>query len=203
MNVIIVILCASALLLPSRAFSQERFVVAVSLVPWLTSGEALASVLGQSAAASSSRSSSEQNAPDASLAASGVDILSDTRGVDFSPYLKTILPAIRVRWMVLLPEKTHPPTSAKGETDIRFTILPDGTLAPGTMHLDGGTHDFAIDRAAWGAIISSKFAPLPANFTGPSLELRVRFRVNLGADERIPSAAPQPSDGKAGPAPAD
>jgi TonB family protein len=64
-----------------------------------------------------------------------------------------------------------------GETVIRFTIHPDGTIA--AMHLDESTHDVALDRAAWGAITGvGKFAALPQEFHGPDLELRIRFVVN-------------------------
>jgi TonB family protein len=57
---------------------------------------------------------------------------------------------------------------------IRFTIHPDGTIA--AMHLDGSTHDVAMDRAAWEAITGvEKFAALPQEFHGPDLELRIHF----------------------------
>jgi hypothetical protein len=116
---------------------------------------------------------------DAAHQQSGAEILSDTRGVDFGPYVKALLLSIRTQWIQLLPDETRPPTNAKGGTDIRFAILPNGTLGP-SMHLDASTHDFKLDRAAWGAISTQKtFPPLPAEFTGPNLELRIRFRVNL------------------------
>jgi outer membrane biosynthesis protein TonB len=47
------------------------------------------------------------------------------------------------------------------------------------MNLDGSTQDEAIDRAAWGAIKGNNpFPPLPNQFHGPQLELRIRFLVN-------------------------
>jgi hypothetical protein len=174
-------------------------IVAMVLIPRLISGESLTSVSVQTADAISSGSRVTEEVPNAVKNASGVDILSDTRGVNFSPYMKEVLPAIRGRWIALLPEQAHPPTSAKGETDIRFTILPDGSVAPQSVHLDGGAHNFALDRAAWGAVTTSKFPSLPDAFKGPGLELRVRFRVNLPADERIP--VPGPASGEATPAP--
>jgi outer membrane biosynthesis protein TonB len=126
-------------------------------------------------------------APAPSVPSIGVEVLSDTRGVDFSPYLNTIIHSIRDRWIVLLPGEAHPPTAMKGETDIRFTILPDGTVS--YMHLDASTHHIPLDRAAWGAIATSKLGTLPAGFIGPNLELRLRFRVNLDALEASPAPA--------------
>jgi TonB family protein len=107
----------------------------------------------------------------------GVDVLSDTLGVDFNPYLRRILADIRRNWIPLIPEEARPPLNKQGETLIRFTILPDGRIA--AMNLDGSSQDTAIDRAAWGGITGvGQFPPLPSNFKGPNLELRIDFLVN-------------------------
>jgi len=107
----------------------------------------------------------------------GVDILSDTMGVNFDPYLKKIIREIYNTWLPLIPEEARPPLNKQGETLIRFTILPDGRI--GAMTLDGSTHDQAIDRAAWGSITGvGQFPPLPKEFHGPNLELRIHYLVN-------------------------
>ena len=109
----------------------------------------------------------------------GVDILSDTQGVNFEPYLRRILADIKRNWLPLIPEEAEPPISKQGETYIRFIILPDGNLQVGGMHLDGSTHDVAIDKSCWNAITSEgQFPPLPSQFHGPNLELRIHFLVN-------------------------
>lgn len=107
----------------------------------------------------------------------GVDILSDTMGVDFNPYLKKIIREIYNTWLPLIPEEARPPLNKQGVTQIRFTILPDGRI--GAMHLDGSTQDQALDRAAWGSITGvGQFPPLPSQFHGPNLELRIHYLVN-------------------------
>jgi len=107
----------------------------------------------------------------------GVDVLSDTQGVDFGPYIRRILGDIRRTWIPLIPEEARPPLNKQGETLIRFTILPDGRIA--AMNLDGSSQDTAIDRACWGGITGvGQFPPLPANFKGPNLELRIAFYTN-------------------------
>jgi TonB family protein len=109
-----------------------------------------------------------------------IDVLSDTRGVDFGPYLKHAIQAIRKSWIALLPDEARPPYNLPAETIIRFTINPDGKIT--AMHLDTNSQQVKIDRAAWGAITSiGQFPPLPANFSGPNLELRVHFRVDSPA----------------------
>jgi outer membrane biosynthesis protein TonB len=107
----------------------------------------------------------------------GAEILSDTQGVNFNPYLRRILADIYKNWLPLIPEEARPPLSKQGETLVRFTILPDGRI--GGMWLDGSTHDDAINRSAWGSITSEgQFPPLPSQFHGPNLELRIHYYVN-------------------------
>ncbi len=107
----------------------------------------------------------------------GVDVLSDTMGVNFGPYLQKILREIKATWLPLIPEEARPPLNKQGETLIRFTILPDGRI--GSMSLDGSTHDDAINKSAWGSITGvGQFPPLPNEFHGPNLELRIHYLVN-------------------------
>lgn len=109
----------------------------------------------------------------------GVQILSDTLGTDFGPYIKRLLRILRASWYPLIPEETMPPLNKEGWTLIRFTINSDGSLAVGGMHLDASTHDQAIDRAAWGSITGvGQFPPLPSTFKGPNLELRIDFIIS-------------------------
>jgi outer membrane biosynthesis protein TonB len=107
----------------------------------------------------------------------GVQVLSDTQGVDFGPYIRRILGDIKRNWIPLIPEEARPPLNKQGETHIRFTILPDGRIA--AMNLDASSQDTAIDRACWGGITGvGQFPPLPANFHGPNLELSIGFFTN-------------------------
>ncbi|HXC95826.1 MAG TPA: TonB C-terminal domain-containing protein [Edaphobacter sp.] len=107
----------------------------------------------------------------------GAEILSDTQGVDFGPYIRRILGDIKRNWIPLIPEEARPPLNKQGETLIRFTINRDGSIA--AMNLDGSSQDTAIDRACWGGITGvGQFPPLPAQFKGPNLELRVDFFTN-------------------------
>lgn len=109
--------------------------------------------------------------------ANPAEILSDTQGVDFNPYLRRILRTIYDQWLPLLPEEARPPQNVAGETVIRFAILPDGTIE--SMHLESNTHDDKLNKAAWGAITGvGRFPALPPAFHGAHLEMRVPFKVN-------------------------
>ena len=112
----------------------------------------------------------------------GIEILSDTLGVDFGPYIKRLLRILYNSWVPLIPEETRPPLNKEGDTLIRFRINPDGSLS--YMHLDGSSHDDAINRAAWGSVTGvGQFPPLPKDFTGANLDLRVHFVISHNAEK--------------------
>jgi hypothetical protein len=114
----------------------------------------------------------------------GYQIISDTQGVDFSKYIARLLADVKRNWLPLIPEECRPPLNKQGITGIRFTILPDGKIAPNSMHLDYSTHDDAINRAGWGSITGlGQAQPLPKEFKGPNLELRIEFRINKDSSD--------------------
>jgi TonB family protein len=105
----------------------------------------------------------------------GAQILSDTQGVDFDPYIRHIAIETERTWDPLTPDEVNPPINKRGEVMIRFKLLPNGRLIDGSMILEGSSGDVALDRAAWGALTGSNFPPLPREFHGPYLELRFLF----------------------------
>jgi TonB family protein len=108
-----------------------------------------------------------------------LEVLTDTQGVDFGPYLSRVLQAVRMNWYNLIPEEARPPLLKKGKVSIEFAIMKDGKVAG--MVLRGPSGDVALDRAAWGGITASvPFAPLPNEFHGPYLALRFHFYYNPG-----------------------
>jgi len=103
-----------------------------------------------------------------------LDILSDTQGVDFGPYLKRILQRVRENWYHLIPSSAE---MKKGKLAIEFAITKDGEIAD--MRLVASSGDRDLDRPAWGSITASNpFPALPSEFTGPFLALRFRFYYN-------------------------
>ena len=108
------------------------------------------------------------------------DILSDTLGVDFGPYIQRVIYDTKRAWYPIIPEVAQPPISKQGRTMIRFKILPDGSVTD--MHLEGPSGTVSLDRAAWAGIVSAApFPTLPKNFKGPFLELRFYFLYNDNA----------------------
>src|SRR5438309_8424403 len=106
-----------------------------------------------------------------------LDVLSDTMGVDFGPYLSRVLHDVRENWYNLIPEIARAPLMKRGKVSIEFAILKDGRVAG--MKLAAGSGDVALDRAAWGGVTASNpFPPLPGEFGGQYLALRFHFYYN-------------------------
>jgi TonB family protein len=106
------------------------------------------------------------------------EILTDTMGVDFGPYLARITQVVRANWMTALPPSVYPPILKQGKLSIEFVILKDGKVSGMTLHTTSG--DVALDRAAWASITASNpFPPLPKEFPGQILGLRFYYFYNL------------------------
>ena len=117
-----------------------------------------------------------------SKAASELDVLSDTMGVDFGPYLSRVLHDVRENWYNLIPEVARAPIMKKGKVSIEFAILKDGRVAGLRYATSSG--DVALDRAAYGGITGSNpFPPLPTEFGGQYLALRFNFFYNPDSND--------------------
>jgi outer membrane biosynthesis protein TonB len=109
----------------------------------------------------------------------GVQVLSDTQGVDFNGWLQRWHRETERTWDPLIPDEVNPPILKSGMVAIRFKVLPNGRLMDGSLMLEGRSGDVALDRAAWGALTGSNYPPLPRDFHGPYLELRAFFLYNM------------------------
>ncbi len=103
-------------------------------------------------------------------------ILSDTRGVDFGPYLARIVYIVRRNWYSVIPESAR--LGEKGRSAVVFEILKDGSVPQ--LRLVGSSGSDPLNRAAVAGIHASiPFPPLPDEFTGNHLVLQFIFLYNL------------------------
>jgi TonB family protein len=103
-------------------------------------------------------------------------ILSDTRGVDFGPYLARIVYIVRRNWYQVIRESAH--LGEKGRVGVVFEILKDGSVPEVRLVASSGSDP--LDRAAMAGIHASvPFPPLPEEFTGNHLVLQFIFLCNL------------------------
>jgi len=109
-----------------------------------------------------------------------VEILSDTLGVDFGPYMRRLHETVQDHWDPLIPEVAYPPAMKKGVVVLEFVILKDGSVQGLKLAVSSG--DDALDRAAVNAINYANPLPrLPVQFAGDFLKLRARFYYNPDA----------------------
>ncbi|MGD0920198.1 MAG: TonB family protein [Terriglobia bacterium] len=114
---------------------------------------------------------------DPNFSTEGPVILSDTRGVDFGPYLARVVFNVRRNWYSMIPVAAR--LGQKGRVAIVFEILKDGSVPE--LRLVGSSGSDPLDRAAVGSIrASNPFPPLPEEFTGNHLVLQFIFLYNLG-----------------------
>jgi TonB family protein len=115
-----------------------------------------------------------------SSAKSDIDVLTDTLGVDFGPYLSRVIEEIRQSWYGLMPESVIYPPHIKGKVTLQFIIQKDGSVA-GLRYIEP-SGDIALDRPAYGSITANNpFPPLPKDFVergGSILGLRIRYYYN-------------------------
>jgi outer membrane biosynthesis protein TonB len=111
-----------------------------------------------------------------------LEILSDTKGVDFGPYLKRLKYVVQNHWDPLIPEVARPPIMKRGMLVVEFYIMKDGSIKG--MRLIKGSGDRSLDEAAWGALeYSVPLEKLPIQFTGDYLLLRAAFYYNPDTKE--------------------
>jgi len=108
------------------------------------------------------------------------EILSDTMGVNFPPYITKAMVHIRNNWYNLIPAVARAPLMKQGKVSIEFNILRNGSVSE--MKIAEPSGDTSLDRAAWAGITtSSPFSPLPNEFSGSSIRLLAHFYYNPGA----------------------
>ena len=110
-----------------------------------------------------------------------IELLTPTEGVDFSNYLARVLASVRRNWYAVIPESAR--LGERGKVVLQFRIMRDGSVPPGEPQLMRTSGRQPLDFAAMSSIrTSNPFEPLPAQFSGPFIELRFIYLYNLPLD---------------------
>jgi len=110
-----------------------------------------------------------------------VSILTPTEGVNFDSYITRLLAVIKRNWYAVMPESAL--LGDKGMVYITFQINQDGSVQVPDPILERTSGKEPLDNAAMSAIRSSNpFDPLPSQFKGPYIRLRIIFLYNLPLD---------------------
>jgi outer membrane biosynthesis protein TonB len=108
----------------------------------------------------------------------GAQILTPTEGVDFSSYIQRLLATLKRNWYAVMPQSAM--MGDKGMVSTTFQINRDGSVPAPDPLLDRTSGKGPLDNAAMSAIhASNPFEPLPSEFKGPYIRLRIVFLYNL------------------------
>jgi len=114
--------------------------------------------------------------PSAGRQQSSMELASDPMGADFRPYMRQILQTIKRNWLAVYPEAARQGT--RGQVVLLFRIVKDGTVAKVSFSTESGAK--ALDQAAVAAISASNpLLPLPKEFKGNQIVLRMTFKYNM------------------------
>ena len=112
----------------------------------------------------------------------GAQILSDTQGVDFSSYIQRLLATLKRNWYAVMPQSAF--LGDRGITATTFKVYANGSVVAPDPRLERTSGKEPLDNAAMAAIhASNPFEPLPSQFHGPYLELRIWFLYNIPPDQ--------------------
>ena len=108
----------------------------------------------------------------------GIEMLTDTQGVDFNDYLRRIYYIVKNNWYAVMPPSVS--LGDQGVVSLQFRIMRDGSVPDGMPVQVFGSGKEPLDRAAYSSIrASNPFPPLPGQFKGPYIELRYTYYYNL------------------------
>jgi len=105
-----------------------------------------------------------------------LELLSDPGGADFTPYIRQIIQTIKRNWIAVQPESVR--MGRRGKVVLQFQIRPNGVVDRVVFEEHSGAD--ALDRAAVaGVSASNPLPPLPPEFKGDRVVLRLNFMYNM------------------------
>jgi TonB family protein len=114
--------------------------------------------------------------PSAGRPHSNLELRSDPMGVDFRPYMMQVLAAVRRNWFAVYPEAAR--LGQRGEVVLEFAIAKQGLVTKVIFSSESGAK--ALDQSAVAAISASNpLPPLPTEFKGDRIVLRMTFKYNM------------------------
>jgi hypothetical protein len=106
-----------------------------------------------------------------------VKVLTDATGVNITDWLARWNHETETAWRSTIPKDIG--SRKPGAVVIRMKVSPIGHIVDGSIVLEERSGDAVLDGAAWKALATSKYPPMPSDFHGPYLELRATFRYKL------------------------
>jgi TonB family protein len=129
--------------------------------------------------AASAKSASQQSTPPAKgSAGGGIELLTDTEGVDFSSYLRDVSLSVKKRWFANMPASVQ--KGQQGTNTVEFHVLQDGSVPKNSIKVVATSKKSDLDAASWrGVQAAAPFHHLPEKFSKPFIVLRFTFYYNV------------------------
>ena len=151
--------------------SLARMLVLMFLVstPWL---EPVSSAVSYESAPQQS------TPPSKARAACGIEMRTDTEGVDFNPYLRDVYLSVKKRWFANMAPSVE--KGQQGTNAIEFHVLQDGSVPKDSIKMVVSSEKSDFDAASLQGIQeAAPFNHLPDKFSKPFIVLRFMFYYNL------------------------
>jgi TonB family protein len=166
----------------AKLLPQKITCILPLIVTCMISGQSLPQIDPPKDKAPLQEKKSDEKKPDIVAQGGGIEILSDTMGVDFGPYMRHLKVTVQGHWNALIPAVALPPLSKSGTVTIELAVMKDGHVRG--MKVVKSSGDSQLDRAAWGGITDAIPLPtLPSEFKGDYLKLRCNFIYNPPAKQ--------------------
>ncbi len=111
-------------------------------------------------------------------AAAGIEMLTDTEGIDFNDYLRRVYLTVQRNWFAVMPASVE--LGDQGVVSLQFKIMKNGGVPDGDPAQVFSSGKEPLDRAAFSSIrASNPFPPLPPGFKADHIELRFTYYYNL------------------------
>jgi TonB family protein len=108
----------------------------------------------------------------------GIEMLTDTEGVDFNDYFRRIYYIVKGNWEAVMPPSVS--LGEQGVVSLHLKIMRDGSVPDPEPVMLYGSGKEPLDRAAVSSIrASNPFPPLPPQFKGPYIEVRYTYYYNI------------------------
>ncbi|MGB9433404.1 MAG: TonB C-terminal domain-containing protein [Candidatus Acidiferrum sp.] len=112
----------------------------------------------------------------------GLEMLTDTEGIDFDTYLRTVYISVRQNWFAVMPPSVA--TGQQGVNRVEFRIMQDGKIPEDFVKQTGHSGKEDLDRASLTAIHAlTPFDHLPERFSQPFIALRFTFSYNMPSEK--------------------
>jgi Gram-negative bacterial TonB protein C-terminal len=108
----------------------------------------------------------------------GLEMLTDTEGIDFNTYLRTVSISIRQNWYAVMPPSVE--TGQQGVNRVEFRVMQDGKIPEDFLELTEHSGKEDLDKASLTTIRAlAPFGRLPEKFSQPFIALRITFYYNM------------------------